>query len=476
MTAQEIGVLFLLADANPYIPAPSFLNSGDTAWQLTAATFVGMQSIPGLAILYAGLVKKKWALNSAVMCFYAFSVVLLCWVLWGYNMGFGSPATLGPGILSQIVGIPHPAIDAVGETGQAAIPLAGSGFPPLRFAGSAMIYFQFVFAAITPLLIAGSVLGRMNFKAWMLFVPLWSSLVYTVGAFMLWGGGWLAALGAVDYSGGYVIHLAAGVSGFVAAAMVGPRLIEDRKNFDPNNLIVALAGAGLLWLGWNGFNGGDPYFANADAAAAVLNTNIATAVALLVWLIFDMFALGKPSAVSMINGMIVGLVAITPAAGYVDGFGAIATGGVAAIVAWFSLNKIGQLAILKKVDDTFGVLHTHGVAGLMGGLCVGLFANPNMIEYLSSDHKTSPVSVQGLFFGNPKQLWIQFLAALVIIGWNVVGTAVVLKVVSFVVPLRASDGEVEGGDLAIHGIDPVPAYAPAVSNGAPQAVATAAPP
>jgi len=328
---------------NPYIPAPSFLNSGDTAWQLTAATFVGLQSIPGLAILYAGLVKKKWALNSAVMCFYAFSIVLLCWVLWGYNMGFGSPATLGPGILSQIVGIPHPAIDAVGETGQAAIPLAGSGFPPLRFAGSAMIYFQFVFAAITPILIAGSVLGRMNFKAWMLFVPLWSSLVYTVGAFMLWGGGWLAAMGAVDYSGGYVIHLAAGVSGFVAAAMVGPRLLEDRTSFDPNNLIVALAGAGILWLGWNGFNGGDPYFANADAAAAVLNTNIATAVALLVWLVLDMFALGKPSAVSMINGMIVGLVAITPCAGYVDGFGAIFTGLLASVVVWFSLNKVGQM-------------------------------------------------------------------------------------------------------------------------------------
>ena len=148
-----------------------------------------------------------------------------------------------------------------------------------------MIFFQFVFAAITPILIAGSVLGRMNFKAWMLFVPLWSSIVYSVGAFMLWGGGWLAQMGAVDYSGGYVIHLAAGISGFVAAAVVGPRLLEDREDFEPNNLIMALAGAGMLWLGWNGFNGGDPYFANADAGAAVLNTNIATALALLTWLV-----------------------------------------------------------------------------------------------------------------------------------------------------------------------------------------------
>jgi Amt family ammonium transporter len=307
----------------------------------------------------------------------------------------------------------------------------------------------------------------MNFRAWMLFVPLWSSLVYTVGAFMLWGGGWLASLGAVDYSGGYVIHLAAGVSGFVAAAMVGPRLLQDRTSFDPNNLIVALAGAGLLWLGWNGFNGGDPYFANADAAAAVLNTNIATAVALLVWLVFDMFALGKPSAVSMINGMIVGLVAITPAAGYVDGFGAIFTGGLAAIVVWFSLNKLGQLPFMKRVDDTFGVLHTHGVAGLMGGLCVGLFANPNMIEYLSGDKKTAPIAVQGLMYGNPKQVWIQFLAALVVIAWNVCATFIVLKIVSLIVPLRASEGDVEGGDLAIHGIDPVPAYVPSTNGPSP---------
>jgi ammonium transporter, Amt family len=449
----------LFADANPYIPAPAFLNSGDTAWQLTAATFVGMQSIPGLAILYAGLVKKKWALNSAVMCFYAFSIVLVAWSLWGFNMSFGNPANLGPGILSQTVGIPHPALSPASEIGQATIPLAGSGFPPLRFPGSAMIYFQFVFAAITPILIAGSVLGRMNFKAWMLFVPLWSSIVYTVGAFMLWGGGWLAQMGAVDYSGGYVIHLAAGVSGFVAAAVVGPRLLEDREDFEPNNLIMALAGAGLLWLGWNGFNGGDPYFANADAGAAVLNTNIATALALLTWLVLDMWATGKPNAVSMINGMITGLVAITPAAGYVDGYGAMAIGVVGGGISWFSLNRIGKMAFLKRVDDTFGVLHTHGVAGLVGGLMVGIVANPDMIEYLSADKKTSAVSVEGaIFHGNFAQLGHQAEAAAVIIVWNAVMTFLVLKLVSLVFPLRASDAEVEGGDLEIHGMDPMPPY------------------
>lgn len=448
-----------LADASPFISAPSYVNSGDTAWQLTAATLVGLMSLPGLAILYGGLVKKKWALNSAVMCFYAFSVVLITWSLWGYNMSFGAPANLGPGILGGIVGIPHPAIGAAQELGQAVIPSAAGALPALRYSGSAMIYFQFVFAAITPLLIAGSVLGRMNFKAWMIFVPVWSTVVYSVGAYSIWGGGWLSQLGAVDYSGGYVIHLAAGVSGFVAAAVIGPRLTEDRKDFEPNNLIMAFAGAGILWLGWNGFNGGDPYTANADAAAAVLNTNIATAVALLCWLILDMIVVKKPNAVSMINGMITGLVAITPAAGYVDGFGAMAIGFVASTIAWVSLNKVGQMAFMKKVDDTFSVVHTHGVAGLVGGLMVGIVANPAMVVYPSTDKKTPDSAYTGLLYGGGlTQLKWQALAALCIIVWNVVMTYVVLKLIAFVVPLRASTPEMEGGDLAIHGVDPMPTY------------------
>jgi len=165
--------------------------------------------------------------------------------------------------------------------------------------------------------------------------------------------------------------------------------------------------------------------------------------------------------------MIVGLVAITPCAGYVDGFGAIFTGLLASVVVWFTLNKVGKLGFLKRVDDTFGVLHTHGVAGLMGGLCVGLFAKPEHARISEQRQKTSAVSVQGAIYGNPKQVWIQFLAALVIIVWNIIGTFIVLKIVSFVFPLRASDGDVEGGDLAIHGIDPVPVYVPASPPRAP---------
>ncbi|HTZ54652.1 MAG TPA: ammonium transporter [Candidatus Acidoferrum sp.] len=458
--------MFVLADVNPYLEAPKWLSSGDTAWQLTAATFVGMQSIPGLAILYAGLVKKKWALNSAVMVFYAFAIVLLSWSLLGYNMSFGNPAKLGPGILSALVGIPGPALSPYFEIGQSIVPLAASGMPELHFPGSAMIYFQFVFAAITPILIAGSVFGRMNFKAWMIFVPIWSLIVYSIGAFSLWGGGWLAQLGAVDYSGGYVIHLAAGVSGFVAAAVVGPRLLADQRDFEPNNLIMAFAGAGILWLGWNGFNGGDPYFANADAGAAVLNTNLATATALLVWLIADMFATGKPNAVSMINGMIAGLVAITPCAGYVNGFGAIVVGAVT-ILPWLTLNYLGKLSFMKKVDDTFSVLHTHGVAGLVGGLMAGLMADPKMIEYVANPaagKNAATVTVSGWFYGGgPAQFIHQAEAAGFIIAVNIVGTFVILKLISFIVPLRVTEDHMVAGDLAIHGIDPIPGIP--VTNG-----------
>src|SRR5262252_4526919 len=319
-------------------PSPEWLNSGNNAWQMAAATFVGLQSIPGLTVLYGGIVKKKWAINSAFMSMYAFASVLVVWVLFDYNMAFG------PGWLSvagqTFLGTPGLATSAAFTLGQATVPEAASGMPALTFPMATLMYFQFVFAAITVIILAGSLLGRMNFTAWMIFVPLWMTLIYTVGAFSIWGGGWLAAMGAADFSGGYVIHLAAGTSGFVAAALIGPRIQQDREHFPPNSLLMALAGAGILWLGWNGFNGGDPYFANADASAAVLNTNLTTCVALLVWTIMDSMAYGKPSVVGAINGMIAGLVGITPAAGYVNGWGAIIIGICAGIIPWFFMNKV----------------------------------------------------------------------------------------------------------------------------------------
>src|SRR5207248_6453981 len=228
--------------------------------------------------------------------------------------------------------------------------------------------------------------------------------------------GWWAAHGALDFSGGYVIHLAAGVSGFVAAAVIGPRLKRDRSHGVPNNLLLVSVGAGMLWLGWNGFNGGDPYFAGADAAAAVLNTNLATAVAMMTWIIMDMAFSSekKPTFLGGLNGMICGLVGITPAAGYVNGFGAIVIGLVCSAivwVAWYYLPK--YVWPFTKVDDALGVVYTHGFAGLFGGLLTGLLADPNMIVYLGLG-KNPSISGTGLFYGHPHQLLLQLEAALVI--------------------------------------------------------------
>lgn len=452
------------------IPDPTWLNPGDNAWQLTSATLVGLMSIPGLAILYGGIVQKRWAINSMMMAFYAFAIVLIVWVLWGFKMGFGDPVKMGSSssFLSNFIGKPAPVLDHLGEQARANIPLvSGVGsMPPFRFPQASLVYFQFVFAAITPILILGSVVGRINFKAWMLFVPLWSTIVYSVNAFLLWGGGWWAQQGAVDYSGGYVIHLAAGTSGFVAAAVIGPRLMRDRVKADPNNLLMVMAGAGLLWLGWNGFNGGDPYFANQDAAAAVLNTNLATATALLTWMTIDIITTGKPSLVGSVNGMITGLVAITPAAGFVNGVGAIAIGVAASAIPWFTMNKLGSVSIFKRVDDALGVVHTHGFAGLIGGLMVGLVADPKMLVYLGSG-KTSAFSVGGFFLtGDGHQFKVQLGAALTVIAWDGVLTFGILKLIALIVPLRLPDAVLEVGDPVLHG-EPVGVPAPHPAPEAP---------
>jgi Amt family ammonium transporter len=426
------------------VPSPKWLDTGNNAWQLAAATFVGLQSIPGLMVLYGGIVKKKWAINSAFMALYAFASVLIVWILFDYNMAFGPQ-------WFPFLGKPMLATSAAFTTGQATVPAAAAGIPALTFPMATLIFFQFVFAAITVIILGGSVLGRMSFRAWVIFCPVWMTLVYTVGAFSLWGGGWLASMGVADFSGGYVIHLAAGVSGFVAAAMVGPRLPQDRQHFPPNSLLVTLVGAGILWLGWNGFNGGDPYFANANAGAAVLNTNTATAVGLIVWTLMDKLAYGKPSVIGAVNGMIAGLVAITPAAGYVDGMGAIIIGVCAGIIPWLAMNKLQKTKLMMKVDDTLAVFSTHGCAGLMGGLLTGILANPDMLEYIGTDKEAPGVSVTGWFYGNFHQFVLQVEGAAFIIVYNAVATFIILKVISFITPLRMDEATLKVGDDAVHG-------------------------
>ncbi len=435
---------------NPY---PSWLSAGDNSWQMTAATLVGLMSIPALAVLYGGLVQKKWAMNTVIMVFATFCLTLITWVLWAFKMGFGTP------LISTFVGDPRTVLGQMAEQGQANIPLLNGLMPSFRFPESSLMYFQFVFAAITPILFIGSVIGRISFKVWLIFVPLWITFAYAVNAFLLWGGGYWAGKGALDFSGGYVIHLAAGVSGFTAAWIIGPRLKRDRERAIPNNLLFVAVGAGILWLGWNGFNGGDPYFAGADAAAAVVNTNLATAVAMMTWIIMDMLwsSEKKPTFLGGVNGMICGLVGITPAAGYVNGLGAIVIGLVCPAivwVAWYYLPK--YVWPFNKVDDALGVVYTHGIAGLFGGLLVGLLADPKMIEYVGLG-KTSSVSGAGLFYGHPKQLAIQAGAALTIIIWDAFVTFVILRGIGLFMKLRLPDDQLEIGDVAVHGEEAYPA-------------------
>jgi Amt family ammonium transporter len=454
-----------------WLPYQSWLNPGDNAWQMTAATFVGLMSLPGLAVLYGGVMQKRWSVNSMMLTFVAFSLVLVAWCLWAFKMGFGHPiAKSGGGIfgakgfLGTALGEPGSVLGAAAEEGQAVIPSITTG-PEFHFPQSSLVYFQFVFAAITPILMLGSVLGRINFKAWIPFVLLWITCVYTVNAFLIWGGGYFAAHGALDYSGGYVIHLAAGISGFVAAAVIGPRLQRDREIDAPNNLLMVAAGAGLLWLGWNGFNGGDSYYAGANASAAVLNTNLCTAVAMLVWIAWDYIFRDKPSLLGSVNGMITGLVCITPAAGFVNGYGAIVIGVVGSTIVWMAIRFLSRAPVFRNVDDTLGVIYTHGLAGLTGGLLTGVLADPHVIEYFAAGGGAANIpGISGVVHGSWTLLRWQAEAAAWVILFSGIGTFILLKIVGIFVPLRLSDEELEIGDHAIHGNEVYPSDVPTLGG------------
>jgi ammonium transporter, Amt family len=434
-----------------------WLSEGANSWQLTAATLVGLMSVPGLVVLYGGVMQKRWSVNSMMMAFVAFAIVLILWCLFAFRMAFGEPMHIfgsdGGSFLANMWGKPHSILSASSELGHGHIPLLPTVSEEIEFPQSTLAYFQIVFAAITPILMLGSVLGRINFKAWIPFVALWTVFVYTINAFLIWGGGYFAQHGAVDFSGGYVIHLAAGVSGFVAAAVVGPRLQRDREVDAPNNLAMVAVGAGLLWLGWNGFNGGDWYSAGTIASAAVLNTNLCTAVAFLVWVCWDYVTGRKPSLIGSVNGMIVGLVAITPGAGFVNGWGAIVIGVIASTAVYFALNYLSRTAPFRNVDDTLGVVYTHGFAGVAGGLLVGIFANSAMAE------TTLAGTISG---GGLELLGWQALTAAWVISFSAAGTFVLLKVVGLFVPLRMTEEDMETGDIAVHGHEVYPSDVPSL--------------
>ncbi len=482
------------------VPYPSWLNPGDNTWQLVAATFVGLMSLPALACLYASLVPKKWAVNVLAMMFSGFSLVLIAWVLWEYKIAFGANS-IGGGVVhgvprqlhgvgwvrhffDNLAGKPGSIVSAGSEQGHAVS--AANTVVPFHFPTSTLAYFQFVFAAITPLLFMGSVLGRIKFSAWCLLVPLWSTFVYGISAFLLWGGGYFAQVGALDYSGGFVIHMSAGVSGFVAAWVLGPRLARDRKHGLPNNLVMAAVGAGILWLGWNGFNGGDPYYAGADAAAAVINTNLATAAGVLGWIALDAWLskTKKPTFLGGVNGMICGLVGITPCAGWVDGTGAILVGLVCTVIVWFAWNYLPKVRPFSKVDDALGVVYTHGIAGLAGGLLLGFLGDPQMIEYGCSGSRfglshagCAVTAVKGLLYtGSWHQEWVQLQAAIWVIAWSAVATFVIMKLIGWVLHgLRYDDEILEIGDLAIHDEEAFPEDALAMRTGSASRLTASSP-
>ncbi|KAH0638058.1 hypothetical protein KY289_037973 [Solanum tuberosum] len=436
--------LYLPRNHQPDDSNPQWMNKADNAWQLTSATLVGLQSVPGLVILYGSIVKKKWALNSALMALYAFAAVLVCWVGWGYQLAFGD--TLVP-----FLGKTN--IDALEQKFLMSQAFVG------KFPNASMVYFQFVFAAITLILIAGALLGRMNFIAWMLFVPLWLTFSYTVGAFSIWcPQGWLFRMGVIDYSGGFVIHLSSGVAGFTAAYWVGPRAPRDRERFPPNNILLMLAGAGILWMGWTGFNGGDPYVASLDASLAILNTHVCAAMSLLTWLMLDILFYEKPSVIGATQGMITGLVCITPAAGVVQGWAAVLMGLMSGSIPWFSMMFLHKkMWFLKQVDDTMAVFHTHAVAGTLGAILAGVLANPRLsrIFYMVDDWPKYIGLAYGIQSGKYnaglRQLGVQLIGIGFVFIWNVVSTSVICLLIRIVVPLRMTEEEVSEGDNAVHG-------------------------
>ena len=424
----------------PNASVPPWLSVGSNSWELTAATLVSLMSIPGLALLYAGLVKRKHVVNAMYLSFYTFAAVMVTWILIAYPLAFGYPAlvSLRLGETSYaFLGSPAPYFSGtlLGSQG-----FYGPSDSPLNIPVATFMLFQFSFAAITPMLVLGGILERVSTKAWMIVVPLWTILVYSPLAYWLFAGGWLNQMGAVDYSGGYVVEEASGFAALAAALAVGPREPEEMR-IEGNNLTLVALGAGLIWVGWFGFNGGDPYGATINASIAIVNTNLAGAVGALVWTVMDYKDFGKPSLIGLATGAIVGLVAISPAAGYVNAMGAVAIGLISTLVSRYALYKLQPKL---KVDDTLGIFPAHGIPGLVGGILTGVFADPSVTRFVDP-------GLRGALYGDPWQVAIQTFAGAVVGVYSFVMTFVIFKLVSLITPLKEEREKLMIGDLEMHG-------------------------
>ena len=402
------------------------LNSGDTAWMLTSMVLVLLMTIPGLALFYSGMVRKKNILATAAQSFAITAMVTVLWAVVGYSLAF----TNGGDNNAFIGGLDRIMLTGMGN--EVAHSLAAS------IPESVFMTFQMTFAIITPALICGAFADRMKFSAMMLFMALWVLVVYSPVAHWVWGGGFLGGMGVLDFAGGTVVHFNAGVAGLVCAIVLGKRVGYGHENMSPHNLLYALIGASLLWVGWFGFNAGSAVAANALAGIAMANTQIATAAAAMSWMVVEWVLQKKPSVLGMLSGAVAGLVAVTPAAGFVDPSGALMIGLIAGAVCY-----AGAVWLKHKLgyDDSLDAFGVHGIGGAVGAVLTGVFA-------LSSVNSLG----KGAIDGNPGQIVTQ-LEGLAIAGvYCAVATYVILMIVNAIVGLRVTaEEEREGLDLTQHG-------------------------
>ena len=393
------------------------ISAGDTAWILGATILVLLMSVPGIAFFYGGLTKKKNVLNSMFLALIAFAIASVIWVVYGYSFAFGDTSLHGliaapANFLMMGIGI-----DDVTGT-----------IPTILFAA-----FQLTFAGLTAALISGSIVGRMKASSWMIFIIAWITLVYIPIAHWVWGGGWLMQMGALDFAGGTVVHINSGVTALVLALVLGKR--KDTSLL-PHNLGYSILGAGFLWFGWMGFNGGSALAANGLAASAIIVSNVAAAVAMITWILIDTYRIGKPTVLGAITGAVAGLVAITPAAGFVDVPAAIFIGFVTAFVSYFAIyvlkSKLGY-------DDALDVFGVHGLSGVWGAIATGIFASPAINE------------AAGLVFGNPSQVTVQIISIIVTAAYAGLITLILAKAIDKTIGLRVDERtEVDGLDSHLH--------------------------
>jgi Amt family ammonium transporter len=413
----------------PALAQGSKIDTGDTAWMTAATGLVLMMTIPGLALFYAGMVRKKNVLATMAQSLAATFTVSILWVFIGYSLTFtGDGAFIGS--LERVF--------LIGMTPDAISPLART-IPECLF----MMY-QMTFAIITVALVAGSVADRMRFSAYLIFSALWLLLVYVPIAHWVWGGGFLGQYGVIDFAGGTVVHLNAGVAGLVAAYVLGARRGYGHENLSPFDLSLAVVGTGLLWVGWFGFNGGSALGANSRAVMAIVATHLSASAGAVTWMTLEWWTRGKPSVLGMISGAVAGLGTITPASGFVLPMQALLIGVTAGIVCFWACT---WLKTKMDYDDSLDVFGVHGIGGLTGTLLVGVLA----VGALSASPEL-PSGVHGLIEGNPKQVLAQFYGVVVTALWSGILTLIILKAVGALVPLRVKqEDEVMGLDVSQHG-------------------------